>query len=52
MNYEQIIKQYKSYIASSYISLTPEQINILPESAIVSDCVAAKVLTPPLVPCK
>ena len=31
MSYEQIIKQYKSYIASSYISLTPEQINILPK---------------------
>ena len=31
MNYNQIIKQYKSYVASSYISLTPNQIDILPK---------------------
>ena len=31
MNYSQIIKQYKSYVASSYISLTPNQIDILPK---------------------
>ena len=31
MNYLQIIKQYKSLIASSYKSITPEQTNFLPK---------------------
>ena len=31
MNYIQIIKQYKSHIASSYKSITPEQTNVLPK---------------------